>query len=108
MTIAEDGFKELSTLYNELIRKTLIAHNVKCMQFIGGEFARYYDRVEVNPNGTLNVYLLGLSTPLNKFGMDFTIDFANLLAVIENDLFFAERQGKPNGGYKVAFKFNRT
>jgi len=28
-----------------------------------------------------------------------------MLAEIENDLFFAQRQGKPKDGYKVEFTF---
>ena len=105
MVTMEKGFGELSKMYNELIKKVLIAHGIKCVKFIGGDFAKHYSKVEITENGDMKVYVLGLTRPFDTFGCDFTLDFANLLAEIENDLFFAQRNGKPKDGYKVEFTF---
>jgi hypothetical protein len=104
MVTMEKGFGELSKMYNELIKKVLIAHGIKCVKFISGDFAKHYEKVEI-VDGNMRVYLLGLKQPFDRFGCDFTLDFANILAEIENDLFFAQRNGKPKGGYKVEFTF---
>lgn len=106
MVTMEKGFGELSKMYNELIKKVLIAHNIKCVKFIGGDFSKHYTKVEITENGDMKVYLIGLTKPFDTFGFDFSLDFANLLATIENDLFFARRQGKPKDEYKVEFEFN--
>ena len=105
MVTMEKGFGELSKMYNELIKKVLIAHGIKCVKFISGDFAKHYSKVEITENEDMKVYVIGLKQPFDRFGCDFTLDFANILAVIENDLFFAQRQGKPKGGYKVEFTF---
>lgn len=105
MVTMEKGFGELSKMYNELIKKVLIAHDIKCVKFISGDFAKHYSKVEITENGDMKVYVIGLTRPFDRFCCDFTLDFANILAEIENDLFFAQRQGKPKDGYKVEFTF---
>lgn len=87
MVTMEKGFGELSKMYNELIKKVLTAHSIKCVKFIGGDFAKHYTKVEITENGDMKVYLIGLTKPFDTFGFDFTLDYARLIDMIETDLF---------------------
>lgn len=85
--------KTTKDLYNDLILRVLVENNVKTVFFMHGDFAKHYDHVIVRDGG-LSVYLRGLSQPFNGFHCDFTLDYANLLASVEKELFLAVRSSQ--------------
>lgn len=81
-------------LYQELIIETLTENKVKRMTFKGDtNFAKKYDHVDVE-NNHINVFLKDLVSPFGNFYFDFTLDYATLLQMIEEDLFLAIRKGE--------------
>ena len=83
----------ISDLYNELILRVLVENKVRFVYFIKGDFAKHYDRVEIR-DGKALVYVCGLTQPFNGFHCDFTLDYANILALIEKELFLAVRSSQ--------------
>ena len=79
------------SLYQELIKQTLIDNGVRTMTFKGnGNFAKKYSHVYMRYDGkrySMLVFLNGLITPLGNFHFDFTLDYARLMDMIETDLF---------------------
>lgn len=91
-------------LYRQLINQVLIENNVESIIRIAEVKEEFFDRIEVNANGTLNVYRHGMRTPFSNFFYDFTCDFARCLSYIEDEIYMQKRAGKPQHGYKVIFK----
>ena len=79
------------SLYQELIKQTLIDNGVRTMTFKGnGNFAKKYSHVYMQYDGkrySMLVFLNGLITPFGNFHFDFTLDYARLIDMIETDLF---------------------
>lgn len=79
------------SLYQELIKQTLIDNGVRTMIFKGnGNFAKKYSHVYITKDVhdySMWVYLNNLETPLGNFHFDFTLDYARLMDMIETDLF---------------------
>jgi hypothetical protein len=76
------------SLYQELIKQTLIDNGVKTMTFKGnGNFAKKYSHVYITKDAHMLVFINDLEIPLENFHFDFTLDYARLLDMIETDLF---------------------
>ena len=79
------------SLYQELIKQTLIDNGVRTMTFKGnGNFAKKYSHVYITKDAhdySMWVYLNDLETPFRNFYFDFTLDYARLMDMIETDLF---------------------
>lgn len=79
------------SLYQELIKQTLIDNGVRSMTFKGNDkFAKKYSHVYISRDShdySMLVFLNDLETPLENFHFDFTLDYARLLDMIETDLF---------------------
>jgi hypothetical protein len=79
------------SLYQELIKQTLIDNDVRTMTFKGnGKFAKKYSHVYITKDAhdySMLVFLNDLETPLGNFHFDFTLDYARLIDMIETDLF---------------------
>lgn len=79
------------SLYQELIKQTLIDNNVRTMTFKGNDnFAKKYGYVYITKDAhdySMWVYVNGLETLLRNFNFDFTLDYARLIDMIETDLF---------------------
>ena len=80
-----------NSLYQELIKQTLIDNHVKIMAFKGNnKFAKKYSHVYITIDAhdySMWVYLNDLETPLENFHFGFTLDYARLMDMIETDLF---------------------
>ena len=79
------------SLYQELIKQTLIDNGVRTMTFKdNGNFAKKYSHVYITKDThdySMLVFLNDLETPLGNFHFDFTLDYARLMDMIETDLF---------------------
>lgn len=79
------------SLYQELIKQTLIDNGVKRMAFKGdGKFAKKYSHVYIRYDEkrySMLVFLNELIRPFANFYFDFTLDYARLMDMIETDLF---------------------
>ena len=79
------------SLYQELIKQTLIDNDVRTMAFKGNDnFAKKYSHVYITKdahNYSMFVFLNDLKIPLGNFHFDFTLDYARLMDMIETDLF---------------------
>ena len=76
------------SLYQELIKQTLIDNGVRAMTFKGNDnFAKKYSHVCITKDAHMLVFLNDLETPLGNFHFDFTLDYARLMDMIETDLF---------------------
>ena len=77
-----------NSLYQELIKQTLIDNDVRTMIFKGNDnFAKKYSHVYITKDAHMLVFLNGLETPLENFHFGFTLDYARLMDMIETDLF---------------------
>ena len=106
MVCIEKGFDTLANLYTELIRQTLILHNVaeiKCEN----RKEHFFDRIVLKEDGELNIFNHGLPKPHKELFFDFTSDFATCLAYIEHDIYLAQRKGVPEKGMVITFKKER-
>lgn len=81
-------------IYQETLRKILIAHNIRKIDFTNGkEFGSHFKYIEVTqpcrefPQGHLNVALIGVEVKMDNAYFDFALDYASLLLHIEQDLF---------------------
>lgn len=76
------------SLYQELIKQTLIDNGVRAMEFKGNDnFAKKYSHVYITKDAHMLVFINGLEIPLENFHFDFTLDYARLMDMIETDLF---------------------
>ncbi len=79
------------SLYQELIKQTLIDNDVRTMTFKGNDnFAKKYSHVYITKDShdySMHVFLNDLETPFGNFYLDFTLDYARLIDMIETDLF---------------------
>ncbi len=79
------------SLYQELIKQTLIDNGVRTMTFKGNNnFAKKYSHVYITRDAhdhSMLVFLNNLETPLENFYLGFTLDYARLMDMIETDLF---------------------
>lgn len=91
-------------LYRQLIAQVLVENNVLSILHIANVDEDFFDRINVNPDGTLQVYRHGMKEPLDNFYFDFTCDFARCLSYIEDEIFLQKRSCKPQHGYQVIFK----
>ena len=96
--INPNPYQTTKDLYREVIRQTLIEHNVASLHMENKKEPFFHD-VVVNPNGTLKVTrgvssdnLYGIS--LDNFYFDYTNDFARCLSYIEDAIFCAKRKMK--------------
>lgn len=106
MVSTQKDFGTLAKLYRELIRQTMILHNIAEIR-CENEKERFFDRIVLKEDNGLEVYSHGLLKPLDNLYFDFTCDFATCLANIEHDLFLAERKGKPERGMIITFREKR-
>lgn len=76
------------SLYQELIKQTLIDNRVRTMTFKGNDnFAKKYSHVYITRDEHMMVFLNDLETPFGNFYFGFTLDYARLMDMIETDLF---------------------
>ena len=83
-------YQTTKNLYREVIRQTLIEHNVASLH-MKNKKEPFFKDVVVNPDGTLKV-TRGAS--LDNFYFDCTNDFARCLSYIEDAIYCAERKMK--------------
>ena len=100
----------MKQIYQETLRKILIAHNIRRIDFTEGkDFGSHFRYIEVTqpckeyPQGNLQVALVGLHTPLNNAYFDFTVDYAALIYHIEQDVFRQQHKATPIHGLKITF-----
>lgn len=98
-------YQTTKNLYREVIRQTLIEHNVASLH-MENEKEPFFDDVVVNPDGTLKV-TRGVS--LDNFYFDFTCDFARCLSYIEDAIFCAEHKMTVKGSncHGITVTFNK-
>ena len=75
------------------VQDMLEANGIKIIYFINGNFAKHFDRIE-QENGKMKVYVKGLQGFFEKPLLHFTVDYANLLAVIEREFFLHIRNSQ--------------
>ena len=99
-------YQTTKNLYREVIRQTLIDHNIASLH-MKNEKEPFFEDVVVNPDLTLMVFRNGLE--LNNFYFDFTNDFARCLSYIEDAIYCAEHKIKvtDNGYHGITVKFNK-
>lgn len=85
--------QEIKNLYNEILLRTMVENGIKIIYFINGDFAKHFDRIE-QENGKMKVYVKGLQGFFEKPLLHFTVDYANLLAVIEREFFLHIRNSQ--------------
>lgn len=95
MVSTEKGFYEIANLYNELFAKFFELHKIKKVVCTDMK-EHFFDRIDVNDDGTMNVYSYGLSFPFANLSFDFTMDYAKCLSNMEHDLYMQERRGSHN------------
>ena len=100
----------LKQIYQETLRKILIAHNIRRIDFTEGkDFGSHFRYIEVTkpckefPQGHLDIALVGLHTPLNNAYFDFSVDHAALIYHIEQDVFCQQHKATPIHGLKITF-----
>lgn len=93
-------------LYREVIRQTLIEHNVASLH-MENKKEPFFEDITVNADLTLTVDRHGLA--LDNLYFDFTNDFARCLSYIEDAIFCAERKMKvtDNNYHGITVKFNK-
>lgn len=93
-------------LYREVIRQTLIDHNVASLH-MENKKEPFFEDITVNADLTLTVDRHGLA--LDNLYFDFTNDFARCLSYIEDAIFCAERKMKvtDNNYHGITVKFNK-
>lgn len=98
-------YQNTKDLYREVIRQTLIEHNVASLH-MENEKEPFFHDVVVNPDGTMKV-TRGVS--LDNFYFDFTNDFARCLSYIEDAIFCAEHKMKvtDNNYHGITVKFTK-
>ena len=95
MVSTEKGFNEIANLYNELFAKFFELHKIKKVVCTDMK-EHFFDRIEVNDDGTINVYSYGLSSPFANLSFDFTMDYAKCLSNMEHDLYMQQKRGSHN------------
>lgn len=95
MVSTEKGFNEIAELYNKLFAKFFELHKIKKVVCTDMKEC-FFDRIEVDDDGTMNVYKYDFSFPFDWLSLDYTMDYAKCLSNMEHDLFMQERRGKHN------------
>ena len=85
--------KSIKDLYSEILLRTMVENGIKIIYFIGGDFAKHFDRIE-QENGKMKVHVKGLQGTFEKPLLHFTVDYAKLLAVIEQEFFLHIRSSQ--------------
>jgi hypothetical protein len=104
MTSTDKRFDKIAECYKETLKAFLTENHIKRVDFIKGNFSKRYTHLIVN-NNDIYLYVKGLRCPVNNFLFDFTLDYAYLLAQLEDDLFYVERNSMPQNGFNVKFTF---
>lgn len=101
----------LKQIYQETLRKILVGHNIRRIDFTKDKYFGVHIRyIEVTqpckeyPQGHLDVALAGTAvTILNNAYFDFTVDYAALIYHIEQDLYAIQHKITPKHGLKITF-----
>ena len=96
------SYTETKNLYRQLIENVLRTYDVKSVVAENVTGPKFFDKVEVVENG-IKIYECGLSEPSDNFYFDYTCDFANCLATLEDEIYMQRRNGKSQHGYTVTF-----
>lgn len=92
---------DLKSAYRNLLVVMLREHNVKSVTCTDKK-EPFFDKIEVNADGTLTVTDYGNLTFDNLY-FDFTCDYARCFSYIEDAIFLQSRNGKPEHGMSVEF-----
>lgn len=98
-------YQTTKNLYREVIRQTLIEHNVASLH-MENKKEPFFEDVVVNPDGTLKVTRCITS---DNFYFDWTNDFARCLSYIEDAIYCAEHKMKATtiNYHGITVKFNK-
>ena len=102
MVSTEKQFSVLKSAYTELIKNTLILHNVSEVECVN-ETEHFFDRITID-DGKMKVYKHRFNEPLDGFYFDYTVDYARTLNYIETDLFLVQHGSPSKNG--MIFTFN--
>jgi hypothetical protein len=85
--------EELRNLYEQTLIQFLTENQIKSVWFIRGDFEKVIYSIEME-DGVMKVQKKGWKTPFNHLYFDFSVDYANLLAVVEREFFLHIRNSQ--------------